>query len=139
MYIIYPQSNGQLAVISPCGTLEEAKKDIPAGVSYKIVNSVDIDNYFFDAYEFDETHGTKINTSKAKEIQLNKFREARIPLLQQLDVEFMRAIEQQNTDQQQKIIEQKQALRDVTKIMLPESPNHIKKMWPKILGPANKQ
>ena len=53
MFITYPQPNGQVAVVIPCGDVNDAIKDVPEGVEYKIVESVDIDNDYFNAYEFD--------------------------------------------------------------------------------------
>ena len=56
--IIYPSDDGGVAVIVPaeCGlTVEEiAAKDVPAGVSYKIVDVADIpeDRTFRNAWEF---------------------------------------------------------------------------------------
>ena len=56
--IIYPQENGQVAVCYPTGELsieEVARKDIPAGVPYKILNESDLpaDHTFFNAWEAD--------------------------------------------------------------------------------------
>ena len=93
MYITYPQPNGQVTVVFPFGDVNGAIKDIPEGVEYKIVESVEIDNNYFGAYEFDAEVGIKINISKAKPIHLDKFRAARTPLLAALDVSFMRAVE----------------------------------------------
>jgi hypothetical protein len=61
-FIIHPQENGSISLIMPaadCGlTIEEiARKDVPAGVPYKIVNRTDLpeDFEFFDAWEADIT------------------------------------------------------------------------------------
>lgn len=58
--IIYPKENGSIALVIPvpeCGlTIEEiARKDVPAGVPYLIVNESDLpaDHTFFDAWEAD--------------------------------------------------------------------------------------
>lgn len=56
--IIYSQENGQVAVCYPTGELpieEVARKDVPAGVPYKIVSDTDLpeDHTFFDAWEAD--------------------------------------------------------------------------------------
>lgn len=60
MKIIYPNGQGGVAVCSPvldCGlTIEQiAKKDIPNGLPYKIVedNQIPSDDFFFDAFEAD--------------------------------------------------------------------------------------
>jgi hypothetical protein len=58
--IIYPTDDGGVAIIIPadCGlTIEEvARKDVPAGVAYKIVDVADIpdDRTFRDAWEYQE-------------------------------------------------------------------------------------
>jgi hypothetical protein len=60
--IIYPSDDGGVAIIIPadCGlTIEEvARKDVPAGVAYKIVNVADIpsDRTFRNAWEADFTN-----------------------------------------------------------------------------------
>ena len=134
MFITYPQPNGQVAVVIPTGDVNDAIKDVPEGVEYKIVESLDIDNDYFNAYEFDAELGAKVNINKAKEIHFDKFRSARTPLLQKHDVDFMRAVESGDTDLQKEIASKKQALRDVTKTELPNDLEGIKNTWPEILG-----
>jgi hypothetical protein len=63
--IIYSQDNGMVAVIVPSpkwtGTIEElAKKDVPTGKKYKIVDTSTIssDRSFRDAWEVDEAQLT---------------------------------------------------------------------------------
>ena len=82
----------------------------------------------------------KVNLDKAKEIWLNHYRTTRTPLLATLDTDFMRAVESGNTTLQKEIAAKKQALRDVTKIDLPNTLEEIKATWPEILGqnPFNK-
>ena len=133
MFITYPQPNGQVAVVIPCGDVNDAIKDVPEGSEYKIVDSVDIDNEYFNAYEFDSELGAKVNIDKAKAIHLDKFRSARTPLLEKLDISFMRAVEAGNTDLQKEIASKKQALRDITSIELPNTLKGIKATWPEVL------
>lgn len=57
-----------------------------------------------------------INLEKAKNIVKQKIRVDRIPLLEQLDIMFIRALENNNINEQQRIIQKKQYLRDL--------PNH---------------
>jgi hypothetical protein len=54
----------------------------------------------------------KINLDKAKEIHKEKIRQVRKPLLQQLDVDFIRTLELGGDTQE--IAAKKQALRDAT-------------------------
>ena len=133
MFITYPQPNGQVAVVIPTGDVKDAIKDVPEGVEYKIVESVDIDNDYFNAYEFDAELGAKVNIEKAKAIHLDKFRSARSPKLQKLDIDFMKAVEANDEAKKAEIIAAKQALRDVTLTVLPDDLAGIKATWPDIL------
>jgi hypothetical protein len=56
--IIHPQQNGSIVVVYPAGTMpveEVARKDVPVGVPYKIINHTDLpeDQTFFNAWEAD--------------------------------------------------------------------------------------
>jgi hypothetical protein len=51
---------------------------------------------------------------KAVEIKKNNLRQERAKVLAQLDIDFMKAVEQSNTASQQEIAAKKQALRDIT-------------------------
>jgi len=133
MYITYPQPNGQVAVVIPCGDVNDSIKDVPAGVEYKIIESVDIDNDYFNAYEFNAESGAKVNIEKAKAIHLDKFRSARSPKLQKLDIDFMKAVEANDEAKKAEIVAAKQALRDVTLTALPDDLAGIKATWPDIL------
>ena len=85
----------------------------------------------------------KINLDKAKEIQKDKLREARKPLLEKLDVDFVRALELGGDTAS--IVAQKQALRDVTSIVteaeitgttVDEVTTELKAIWDEdLLGP----
>jgi hypothetical protein len=134
MFITYPQPNGQVAVVIPTGDVNNAIKDVPIGVEYKIVESVDIDNDYFNAYEFDSQVGAKVNIEKAKAIHLDKFRAARAPKLSKLDIDFMKAVEVGDEGKRTEIIAEKQALRDVTLTPLPNDLAGIKATWPTILN-----
>jgi hypothetical protein len=134
MFITYPQPNGQVAVVIPTGDVNAAIKDVPEGVEYKIVESVDIDNDYFNAYEFDAETGAKVNIEKAKAIHLDKFRAARAPKLAKLDIDFMKAVEVNDEVKKAEIIAAKQALRDVTLTPLPDDLAGIKATWPDILN-----
>jgi hypothetical protein len=59
--IIYPSDDGGVAIIIPTGDIEiaeVARKDVPAGVAYKIVDVADIpsDRTFRNAWEADFTN-----------------------------------------------------------------------------------
>ena len=55
-----------------------------------------------------------VNMDKAREIKKDQIREARKPMLEALDVAYMRAVESGDTTQQAQIAAEKQALRDAT-------------------------
>lgn len=134
MFITYPQQNGQVALVIPTGDVNDAIKDVPEGAEYKIVDSVNIDNEYFNAYEFDAETGARVNIEKAKPIHLDKFRVARAPKLQKLDIDFMKAVEVNDESKKAEIISEKQALRDVTLTPLPDDLAGIKATWPDILN-----
>jgi len=134
MFITYPQPNGQVAVVIPTGDVNDAIKNVPEGVEYKIVESLDIDDNFFNAYEFDSELGSKVNIEKAKAIQLDQFRNARTPKIAKLDIDFMKAVEAGDEAKRSEIIAEKQALRDVTLTPLPDNLSGIKATWPSILN-----
>jgi hypothetical protein len=136
-FIIYPQFDNSLAVIAPTGelTIEQvAAKDVPANTPYKIVKVLNIDNYFFNAYEYDDAVGAVVNIEKAKEIQRDKWRTARSALLQALDIEFQRAQETGRSVDLESVVQKKQALRDVTDTALPNDLEGIKNTWPIVLN-----
>ena len=118
-----------------------AKRDVPAGVPYKIVDSSIIpqNRMFRDAWyaNFNEPDGygigkdvtleqvqenvsvstdinLEVNMTKAIEIKKNIIRGQRLELFAQLDVQFMRALESGDIDKQREIAEKKQLLRDAT-------------------------
>jgi hypothetical protein len=133
-FIIYPQTNGQVAVIIPTGDVADCIKDVPEGLPYKIVESLDIDDSYFNAYDYSEEAGAEVNIDKAKAIHLDKFRAARAPKLAALDVQYMKAIEVEDSVAASAIAVAKQELRDVTKITLPDTLPEIKETWPAILN-----
>jgi predicted metal-dependent hydrolase len=135
MFITYPQPNGQVAVVIPTGDVNDAIKDVPKDTPYKIIDSVEIDNDYFNAYEFDLELGSKLNAEKAKELHKDKWRSARKPKLEALDIAFMKAVEAGDTAKQSEIAAEKQALRDVTDTeIIGSTIEEIKSVWPEILN-----
>lgn len=80
----------------------------------------------------------KVDMDKAKNIYKDILRSARKPMLEDLDLSFMRAVESGNTALQSEIAAKKQALRDVT-----DDPNidkvkkveDFRKIFPDMLKP----
>jgi hypothetical protein len=75
----------------------------------------------------------RINIDKAKAIKLDQLRAERAPKLAALDLAFMRAVERGDLLEQASIAAQKQALRDVTKVTLPDDVASLKDFKPDIL------
>jgi len=78
----------------------------------------------------------KINMTKAREIKRDMIRAERKPLLEQLDVEYMRAQEAGDTQKQALIADKKQSLRDATVdpvIDAATTPDELKAATPAVL------
>lgn len=74
-----------------------------------------------------------IDLNIAKDIQLDRMRKERDPLLAALDVEYVKADEQEDVTRKDEIKTEKQRLRDITeplKAMVPESLDDIKNAYP---------
>ena len=86
-----------------------------------------------------------ISIEKAKEIHKNHIRQVRTPLLEQKDIEYMRALEEGDSTKATEVSTEKQALRDVTSIVddvVPTSTDvievteQLKQVWDEnLLGP----
>lgn len=74
-----------------------------------------------------------INMEKAREIWKNKIRSDRQPYLDQLDIDFMIAVEKKDLAKQQEISNKKQLLRDATqdpRIQLAEDADDLRNIDP---------
>ena len=107
--IVYKTDDG-IAVITPAHSIELAMKDIPDGVEHKIIEDTELpaDRVFRNAWNYE----LKEDIIKSREIWKDKLRVDRKPLLEQLDIDYMRSVEDgiDSTD----IIAEKQRLRDIT-------------------------
>ena len=115
MKIIYSTKTG-IAIIHPTGELsieEVAAKDVPAGVSFRIVDESEIptDRTFRNAWK--DEGGIKVDMGKAKDLTKDRLRNERKPLLEAQDVAFQRALETGASTAA--IVSEKQRLRDITK------------------------
>ena len=127
--IIYTNSDGTVSILQPILTEinpntgkaftigEIAEKDVPVGIStYSIVEDsvIPTDRSFRDSWV---GNGVGVSTAtivedltKAKEIHKTNIRNARIPKLAELDVDFQRALE--TSADTSAIVAKKQTLRD---------------------------
>lgn len=79
-----------------------------------------------------------VDMNKAKDIYKDILRSARKPMLEDLDLQFMRAVESGNTVLQAEIAAKKQALRDITtdpNIDKVKKAEDFRKIFPDILKP----
>lgn len=124
--IVFTRPDGGVSVIHPViskdddGMSEEQAlaralaKDVPAdAINPTVVEEREVpsDRTFRDAWKHDG--GIVVDMPKAREIHKNRLRALRAPLLQALDVDFMRATERGTPTAG--IVAAKQVLRDVTK------------------------
>ena len=140
--IIYNQENGVMAICVPalnCGLSIEAiaEKDVPTE-NFKIIDKQDLDTLdeqFRNAWVCDTDLNPTICIQKAKEVWREKIRQKRGPVLLDLDVQYMRALESNNDTSE--IVESKQELRDLPQNPDIESANSIedlKNVWHNLLG-----
>jgi len=83
-----------------------------------------------------------VDMTKAREIKRDQLRAERKPLVEQLDVEFMRAQEAGDTQKQALIANKKQSLRDVTAdpaIDDATTPDELKAVRPDVLETESEQ
>ena len=79
----------------------------------------------------------RVNMDKARDIKKDMIRAERKPLLESLDVQFMRAVESGDTQLQAEIAAKKQALRDATadpSIESATTPEELKAVVPSALA-----
>ena len=115
------------------------EKDIPKNCNYIIIDGdVDIDPIFTGAIvgKMSQTNEVVLDydLDKVKNIWIDLYREARTPILEKLDIDFMKTVETNDEAKKSEIVAAKQALRDVTSIDLPDDLAGIKATWPEILG-----
>jgi hypothetical protein len=134
--IIYEYEGG-VAVVVPAPDVDikdVAARDIPQGCDYKIVDSAKLpdDRVFRGAWTTD----CKVDMDKAKEIWLDKIRDVRNKRLAELDIEWMRAMENGENKEASNIAAIKQSLRDITEradIHKCKTTASLRKYWPQIL------
>jgi DNA repair exonuclease SbcCD nuclease subunit len=93
----------------------------PSVKQYKELSEDDVDflenNQFLNALFLDEDCKFKVDLSKAKEIHKEKLRQERKPLLEDLDVKFILALEQDDLNKKNEIVERKKYLRGITSLV----------------------
>jgi hypothetical protein len=133
--IIYTNDDGWVSVTAPNyppGLTAEQEIEVAAWVQQKdvppmpdgsvrrsfVVESSDLDgmHLFFEAWRLNNDGTVTWNKAAADELKRKQFRLLRKPLLEKLDVEFMRALESGDNVLVASISTKKKELRDVTSI-----------------------
>ena len=133
--IIYKNNDNRLSVINPCYkddmTNQEKdeyvifiqNKDVPKNIDNSAIPSWIIDSddlrdikNIRNAWNVNDSGQIYFDRDKAIEIKKEQFRNLRKPLLEKLDVEFMRALENGDTSSIPIITQKKSDLRDITSV-----------------------
>jgi hypothetical protein len=133
--IIYKNNDNRLSVINPCYkddmTNQEKdeyvifiqNKDVPKNIDNSTIPSWIIDSddlrdikNIRNAWNVNDSGQIYFNRDKAIEIKKEQFRNLRKPLLEKLDVQFMRALEVGDTSTIQIVTQKKSELRDITSV-----------------------
>ena len=133
--IMYDNGNG-VSIVSPAPGVdikEVIAVSVPKKADYKIMDAAQLpqSREYRDAWTMDG-----VDVKKAKEIHLNKIRPVRDAKLKELDIEWMRAIENGESKLAGDIAAKKQKLRDVTErkdFKSIKKIEDIERFWPEIL------
>lgn len=90
---------------------------------------------FAPAFEW-RGNAVRVNMRQARVLKLDQFRAARGPLLERLDIEWIKALELGDQQRQKTIEGRKKALRNlpVTVDLSTDDPAKLHDVWPEILG-----
>ena len=137
--IVQQNKEGKVLIttVSADSTLERVLNSLPEDIVAFIADSEDLpsDATFFDAWEVEDKE-VVVNLTKAKEIWKNKIRQARKPILEKLDVEYIKALENEDSRKVKEVVSLKKELRDITdskELSKAKSAKDIKSFWPSIL------
>lgn len=136
--IVLKNNDDTVSIITPCESTVESISESLADKEHAIVDAQDIIDLnhgeFVDARVFSDVYPhVEVDLATAKDVWRDKLRKARAPLLEKLDVEFMRALEQSDTAAVKSIKDKKQELRDVTQhktLNAAQTLDSIKAFWP---------
>jgi hypothetical protein len=140
MYIIYANTFNGLSINNfntEAECLQFAKKINP--IAYKILP---IENQlpmqFYPAFYWNvEKNSPDINILIAIELKKEELRILREPLLQKLDIAFIKALELNNEELKSKIVNYKNTLRNITNGFFPSDINILLYFYPTIFNEVN--
>lgn len=141
--VVYQNQDGTCSVIYPApGFSVESvvASSVPANTQYVVIDNADIpqNRKYRGAWKANtETNQLEFDMTKAKEIHKTHLRKARKPILDDLDVEYIKADEQGNTALKMEIANTKNILRNITinsSINTAQTITQLMNVWPTILG-----
>lgn len=126
--IVVKRADGGVSIVIPTGEatpelLERDALQVEGYVSHREIDDTQLpaDRIFRNAWTDDyPTDTVDVHVGRAQDIKYDTFRQLRKPIFEKLDVAFMLALEKGDTKTQAAIASKKQALRDITKIKLPD-------------------
>lgn len=125
--IVYTANDGSVAIIIPTGNVEAAMKDVPKGVTGRVVDVSQIpqDRTFRNAWT-DANPGDTVGVDmeKARGIHMGRIRQVRDTELKRLDIEQLKGKD---------VAAEKQALRDLPEafdLTAAQTPEELKALWP---------
>lgn len=139
MYVLYVNTEVGLSIhyfnnVSEC--LNFVNKSHVKGYKYKPVSEQLPFQFYFAFYWNESIKDVDININIAKEIKKDEFRGIRYSIMQQLDVLFMRSLEQNNDELKTKVISMKQRLRDITSEEMPDNWQQLLSFYPQTFTDA---
>jgi hypothetical protein len=140
MYTLYTNTIHGLG-IDHFNTNDECLKFIEK-IKPKAYKIVPVENQlpmqFYPAFYWnEEKNSPDINLYVAIELKKEELRILREPLLQKLDILFIKALEQDNQDYKNKIVNYKNALRNITNGFFPSDVGILLYFYPTILNEIN--
>ncbi len=135
---ILVEDTSGISVIYPVGRSisEILAQELHSNAVYSVVeiSSLPTTRVFRAAWRL-QNGALSIDLDAAKEIQIDRWRAARAPLMSALDIAWIRAQEQNDTVNMPIIAAKKQALRDVTATDLSAiiTPEELEAVWPDVL------
>jgi len=120
---------------------EAISRTVPPGARRRIIDGEDApaDRTYREAWRLSDSaaSGVTVDMPHARAIHLDRIRVARDADLRRLDVQYLRAIEADDTAAQQRIAAAKQALRDIPQTLDLDgyaTPEALGAAWPKELS-----
>ena len=152
---IFNDDDGYMAIGTPCYQpymneeekdnflMQAIEKSVPKKqdgssrlVFIKTQEELKVADIFIDAFSINETDGSIFfNRPRAIELKKKEFRLRRKPLLEKLDIDFMKALEIADSTAISEIVAKKQVLRDITNIDMSEydTPQKLYEFVPDLL------